>query len=179
VALLTALFCWCIWVWLRLRLTLCPRLDSDLSVLTLQVCTSMPEPHVLYLVFGLVWFGFWDKVSLYSSGCPKTHSVDKAGLELRHLPASVLRVLGLEACTTMLSFMSHFWRVPHLNSLFFSPFSLQSLKFNCLLRASGFSGMTTDCKHSRESFQILSLYYPQALITPGLSFSLKMPDILG
>jgi hypothetical protein len=27
-------------------------------------------------------------VSLYSPGCPETHSVDQAGLELRNLPAS-------------------------------------------------------------------------------------------
>jgi hypothetical protein len=40
--------------------------------------------------FGLVWFGlvFRDRVSLYSPGCPGTHSVDQAGLELRNLPAS-------------------------------------------------------------------------------------------
>jgi hypothetical protein len=39
--------------------------------------------------FGLVWFGFFqDRVSLYSPGCPGTHSVDLAGLELRNPPAS-------------------------------------------------------------------------------------------
>ena len=34
------------------------------------------------------FFFFQDRVSLYSSGCPGTHSVDQAGLELRNLPAS-------------------------------------------------------------------------------------------
>jgi hypothetical protein len=29
-----------------------------------------------------------DRVSLYDSGCPGTHSVDQAGFELRNLPAS-------------------------------------------------------------------------------------------
>jgi hypothetical protein len=43
---------------------------------------------------------FWDRVSLYSPGCPGTHSVDQAGLELRNPPASASRVLGLKACTT-------------------------------------------------------------------------------
>jgi hypothetical protein len=38
--------------------------------------------------------------SLCSPGCPGTHSVDQAGLELRNLPASWLQVLGLKACTT-------------------------------------------------------------------------------
>jgi hypothetical protein len=41
---------------------------------------------------------FQDRVSLYSPGCPGTHFVDQAGLELRNLPAS--QVLGSKACTT-------------------------------------------------------------------------------
>jgi hypothetical protein len=36
-----------------------------------------------------------------SPGCPGTHSVDQAGLELRNPPASASRVLGLKACATM------------------------------------------------------------------------------
>ena len=43
---------------------------------------------------------FWDRVSLYSPGCPGTHFVDQAGLELRNPPASASQVLGLKACTT-------------------------------------------------------------------------------
>jgi hypothetical protein len=46
------------------------------------------------------WFVFRDRVSLCSSGCPGTHFVDQAGLELRNLPASASPVLGLKACTT-------------------------------------------------------------------------------
>jgi hypothetical protein len=50
----------------------------------------------------LVWFGlvFQDRVSLYSPGCPGTHSIDHTGFELRNPPASVSQVLGLKACTT-------------------------------------------------------------------------------
>jgi hypothetical protein len=33
-------------------------------------------------------------------GCPRTHSVDQTGLELRNLPASASQVLGLKACGT-------------------------------------------------------------------------------
>ena len=33
-------------------------------------------------------------------GCPGTHSVDQAGLELRNPTASASQVLGLKACTT-------------------------------------------------------------------------------
>ena len=40
------------------------------------------------------------RVSLCSLGCPGTHSVDQAGLELRNAPASASQVLGLKACTT-------------------------------------------------------------------------------
>jgi hypothetical protein len=43
---------------------------------------------------------FRDSVSLYSPGCPGTHFVDQAGLELRNLPASASRVLGLKAWAT-------------------------------------------------------------------------------
>jgi hypothetical protein len=41
---------------------------------------------------------FWDRVSLCSPGCPGTHIVDQAGLELRNASAS--QVLGLKACAT-------------------------------------------------------------------------------
>jgi hypothetical protein len=51
-----------------------------------------------FLVLVLVFFR--DRVSLYSPGCPGTHFVDQAGLEIRNLPASASRVLGLKACAT-------------------------------------------------------------------------------
>jgi hypothetical protein len=41
--------------------------------------------------FFFFWFWFWflrDRVSLCSPGCPGTHSVDQAGLELRNPPVS-------------------------------------------------------------------------------------------
>jgi hypothetical protein len=43
---------------------------------------------------------FQDRVSLCSPGCPGTHSVDQAGLELRNPPASASQVVGLKACAT-------------------------------------------------------------------------------
>jgi hypothetical protein len=49
----------------------------------------------LLFYFGLV---FRDRVSLCSPGCPGTHSVDQASLELRNLPASAFQVVGLKAC---------------------------------------------------------------------------------
>ena len=52
---------------------------------------------ILFFFFFLV---FRDRVSLYSPGCPGTHSVDQAGLELRNPPASASQVLGLKVYTT-------------------------------------------------------------------------------
>jgi hypothetical protein len=52
-------------------------------------------------------FGFWFfGISLCSPGCPRTHSVDQAGLELRNPPAFASRVLGLKARAT--TFWLHF-----------------------------------------------------------------------
>jgi hypothetical protein len=53
-------------------------------------------------VFFFFFLVFQDKVSLYSPGCPGTHFVDQAGLELRNLPApaTASQVLGLKACAT-------------------------------------------------------------------------------
>ena len=45
-----------------------------------------------------LFFVFRDRVSLCSSGCLRTHSVDQAGLERRNLPASASQVLGLKVC---------------------------------------------------------------------------------
>jgi hypothetical protein len=53
----------------------------------------------IFCLFFLFLF-FRDRVSLCSPGCPGTHFVDQAGLELRKLPASASQVLGLKACAT-------------------------------------------------------------------------------
>jgi hypothetical protein len=65
--------------------------------------TLWEQSHLTFLfvcLVGLVWFVFQDRVSLCYPGCPGTHSVDQAGLELRNLPASASQVLGLKACAT-------------------------------------------------------------------------------
>jgi hypothetical protein len=56
------------------------------------------------LFFKKIYLFLWvsrDRVSLCNRGCPGTHSVDQAGLELRDPPASASWVLGLKACATM------------------------------------------------------------------------------
>jgi hypothetical protein len=64
---------------------------------------SEVQPILLLLLFVclFVLFVFQDRVSLFSPGCPGTHSVDQAGLELRNMPASASQVLGLKACTPL------------------------------------------------------------------------------
>jgi len=45
-------------------------------------------------------FFFSETGFVCSPGCPGTHSIDQAGLELRNPPASASQVLGLKACAT-------------------------------------------------------------------------------
>ena len=56
--------------------------------------------HKLFFFLGGGGGGVGDRVSLCSPGCPGTHSVDQAGLELRDQPASVSQVLGVKAYAT-------------------------------------------------------------------------------
>jgi hypothetical protein len=60
---------------------------------------------LVFVLFCLFVFVFQDRVSLCSSGCPGTHFVDQADLELRNLPASASPALGLKACATMPSLL--------------------------------------------------------------------------
>ena len=59
-----------------------------------------PLSNLLLIGVLLFCFVFRDRVSLYSPGCPGTHSVDQAGLKLRNQPASASPVLALKACAT-------------------------------------------------------------------------------
>jgi hypothetical protein len=70
--------------------------------------------HVSIDIYIYIWF-FQDRVSLYSPGCPGTHSVDQAGLKLRNPPASASQVLGLKTCATTARFIDTI-----LNSLLLS-----------------------------------------------------------
>jgi hypothetical protein len=61
------------------------------------------DPDLFFFLGGggvLFLFLFFETVSLCSSGCPGTHFVDQASLELRNQPASASQVLGLKACAT-------------------------------------------------------------------------------
>jgi hypothetical protein len=73
-------------------------MECDLRVLSRSKPFSSPQVCFGNGVFVCFSFGFGFlvfqvRVSLYSPGCPRTHSVDQAGLKLRNLPASVSQVL--------------------------------------------------------------------------------------
>jgi hypothetical protein len=53
-----------------------------------------------FCIFCFLFLVFRGRVSLYIPGCPGTHFVDQAGLELRNPPASASLVLGLKVCST-------------------------------------------------------------------------------
>jgi hypothetical protein len=67
-----------------------------------QVFEQLSVYHsFLFFYFILfIYFGFSRQGSLCNPGCPGTHAVYQAGLELRNPPASASQVLGLKACAT-------------------------------------------------------------------------------
>ena len=69
----------------------------------LPCCLPCVLPSFLPSFLPFLFWGFWvfrDRVSLCIPGCPETHFVDQAGLELRNPPASASQVLGLKAFAT-------------------------------------------------------------------------------
>ena len=66
---------------------------------------------IFYFICLFVCLFVWDWVSLCSPGCPGTHSVDQADLELRNLPTSASQVLGLQAWATTAQLFSHSLKV--------------------------------------------------------------------
>ena len=75
--------------------------------------------HIFYLFIFLV---FRDRVSLYSPGCPGTHFVDQAGLELRNPPASASLSSGIKGVrhyTGPIFFKSGIDKLNHQNGMLF------------------------------------------------------------
>jgi hypothetical protein len=79
------------------------RSENDLLESFSSFCLVFFFFFVCLFVFFFV-FVFGDRVFLYRPGCPGTHSVDQAGLELRNPPASASQVLGLKVSTTTSGF---------------------------------------------------------------------------
>jgi hypothetical protein len=71
-----------------------------------------------FIYLFIYFFIFRDRVSLCSPGCPGTHFVDQAGLELRNLPASAARVPPeciLKACAATPSHFEVFCVCMYIN----------------------------------------------------------------
>jgi hypothetical protein len=87
-----------------------PELGPNSALEELQgLCSAKPPSRpssftFFKKIFIYLFLVYRDRVSLCSPGCPGTHSVDQAGLELTNPPASASasasQVLGLNACTT-------------------------------------------------------------------------------
>ena len=93
----------------------------------LKVPSSLEQVHRFYSSEGCysiffcvcvcvfwIWF-FQDRVSLYSPGCPTTHSVDQAGLKLRNLPTFTSHSPGINGVChhhqAGLQFFNHYFSV--------------------------------------------------------------------
>jgi hypothetical protein len=84
-------------------------------------------PQVLIKMLGVFSFFFSPETGfLCSPGCPGTHFVDQAGLELRDPPASASQVLGLKVCTTTVWLKSGFFFVEVVFTISPLPSSHQS-----------------------------------------------------
>jgi hypothetical protein len=108
--------CVCVCVCVRARARERERESMCWEEGTVQQRCSPRRQHIsriftsLSFVFCLFVCFFQDRASLCSSGCPETHSVDQAGLELRNPPAPAFQVLGLKACATTACLNLHFLR---------------------------------------------------------------------
>jgi hypothetical protein len=68
------------------------------GITPLGVKRTFQRGQLFVCLFFVFVFVFQDRVSLCSPGCPRTHFVYQADLELRNPPASASQVLGLKAC---------------------------------------------------------------------------------
>ena len=83
-------------------------------------CHGCPVSSELYFFFCCCFLFvlvlvFRDRVSLSSSGCPGTHSVEQAGLKLRDPPASASMTHGTNAVATILASTLVFGQIFSLN----------------------------------------------------------------
>jgi hypothetical protein len=127
--------------------------------------TKQKHNHITGHILGFFLFFvfFPDRVSLCSPGCPGTHSVDQAGLELRNPPAYASRVLGLKACTTTARLIIGFLR----NQKFLLGFPLGMVMFiswHCILEVCDllfdfrfYKGLSLDDCHESLNCGLLSI----------------------
>jgi hypothetical protein len=183
-----------------------PRLLQQSAFLHLYVLPSLlPSALFCFVLFFVLFLFFRDRVSLYSPGCPGTHFVDQAGLELRNPPASASRVLGLKAYATTpgLPFVFVFcffvlfcfvflrqglsvWPWLLLNSLC-RPGWPQRSEFACLcLPSAGIKVLTTGvrplltpCRSWETPAALSALNLPKARVHGQTSLTCNLPSSIG
>jgi hypothetical protein len=79
------------------HLWLFPPLASFPNIKAKLICICRSNSFIFFLR---------DRVSPCSPGCPRTHSVDQAGLKVRNPPASASQVLGSKAWATIARLVS-------------------------------------------------------------------------
>jgi hypothetical protein len=128
-------------------------------------------------------FVFQDRVSLCSLGCPGTHFVDQAGLELRNPPDSASRVLGLKACATTPGKLQVFktfgmsWCVP-VKSLSAGLFCFLTLK-QLFSKKKKFSRGSGDLWSGRAPFTLRWVFLPCCSPYTGVLCPLRLWDEQG
>jgi hypothetical protein len=78
-------------------------------IITIIIIIIIVIVIIIIIIIIIINLVFRDRVSLYSPGCPGTHFIDQAGLELRNPPASASPVLGLKVCTTTPGLFHYFY----------------------------------------------------------------------
>jgi hypothetical protein len=104
--------------------------------------------------FFFVCLFVWHMASLCSPDCPRTHSVDQAGLELINLPNSASQVLGLKACSNTTQPHPPFLTTNHsLEVSWLSPVQWVTCKEKKFLRAKAICQSNIKTKCGEGTFQ--------------------------
>ena len=97
-------FVYCCWLFCMfldsLAITRCVYVIGIISVSRSLFHNQLSIWVPIYCTDFFIFIYFEDRVHLCSPGCPGTHSLDQAGLDLRNLPASTCQALGLKVCAT-------------------------------------------------------------------------------
>jgi hypothetical protein len=107
-----------------------------MKLLSVLLLSCIRKGCMILMLQKIFFFVFRDRVSLYSPGCPVTHSVDQAGLQLRNPPASASGVLELKvwATTTGLIFLFISLNILKLILQYIFQFFMKICLWKCITR---------------------------------------------
>jgi hypothetical protein len=134
---------------------------------------------ILFFLFIYLFIYFWDRVSLCSPGCPGTHSVTQAGLELRNSPASASQVLGLKVCATTPGYLLiyYWWDYLFLQCMVFRVLRKDFGCYSCIRCVAG-TGSLLMYTHTVTPVFVLSFVQQKLsdLCCPSCKFFLSHPQ---